>query len=189
MALIGNLVILREERAEDMPILLALRNDLETQGWGKSLPPAYTMPMYQKRFEEVEFSYSPKMARFIIEHKESGETAGTITYANLQPRHNAMMGIVVAKKFWGTGVAHEANELLLKFLFEELGLRAVHLYTHSGNPAAVRSAEKLGFRVSIRQRESIFKGGKRYDNLTLDILREEYYAQHPELTDNLPKLG
>jgi RimJ/RimL family protein N-acetyltransferase len=185
MPLEGEAVILREERAEDMKLLVALRNDLDTQAWSTTLPPDYTERMYMKRFEKREFSYSPEEGRFIIELKEGSDFAGTISYTGLEPRWSATIGIMVPKRFWGTGVALDASEVLLEFLYLELGLRVVRLYTHSGNPRAVKLAEKSGFRVSVRQREAIFKNGELYDNLVLDILREEYFARHPELEDNL----
>jgi hypothetical protein len=37
-------------------------------------------------------------------------------------------------------------------------------------------------------REAIFKDGRLYDNLIIDLLREEYFALHPELADTLPPL-
>jgi len=188
MSLEGEIVILREEHLEDMPFLVGLRNDLETQAWSKTLPPDYTEAMYQKRFESHEFSFERSDGRFIIVHKESEELAGTISYSGLRSRWSVMFGIMVAKKFWGGGVAYDAQEVLLKFLFQELGLRVVRLFTHSGNPRAVRLAEKSGFRVSMRQRQSIFKNGELYDNLMMDLLREEYYARHAKLVDRLPPL-
>jgi len=48
--------------------------------------------------------------------------------------------------------------------------------------------KKKGFVLAVRQRESVFRLGKVYDNLVMDLLREEYYNTHPELTDNLPKI-
>jgi hypothetical protein len=51
---------------------------------------------------------------------------------------------------------------------------------------AVRLAEKVGFKVSSRQ--AIYKDGELYDNLMMDLLREEYFALHPELKDHLPGL-
>jgi RimJ/RimL family protein N-acetyltransferase len=188
MPLYGQHVILREERAEDMPRLVELRNDLETQAWSQTLPPDYTVEMYLKRFQAREFSFDREDGRFIVVSKESGEFAGYLGYTGLQPRWSAVIGIMVARKFWGSGFANDAQEVLLRFLFEELGLRVVRLFTHSGNPRAVKLAERAGFRVSLRQRESIFKGGARYDNLMMDLLREEYYARHPELEDRLPGL-
>src|SRR5574341_1148738 len=188
MGLEGKLVILREERPEDMPLLAALRNDLETQAWSKTLPPDYTHEMLLKRLQAREFSYDRTDGRFIIGTKQGGEFAGSIVYSNVESRHSAMVGWMVARKFWGKGVALDAHETLLRFLFMELGLRVVRLWTHSGNPRAVGMAVKSGFAVSVRQRQAVFKGGEFYDNLLMDILREEYFSIHPDLADALPAL-
>lgn len=188
MALEGEVVILRAEKPEDMKLLADLRNDLETQAWSKTLPPDYTDDMYMQRYNERKFSFDRKDGRFTIETRADHEFAGTISYTGLQPRWESMIGIVIPKKFWGSGVAYDAQEVLLKFLFQEMGLQVVRLFTHSGNPRAVSLAEKSGFKVSVRRRESIYKSGEIYDNLMMDLLREEYYEQHPELEDNLPGL-
>jgi RimJ/RimL family protein N-acetyltransferase len=188
MPLEGKLVILREERREDLEMLRDLRNDMETQAWSKSLPPDYTEPMYVKRFEAREFSFDPRDARFTVIHKETGERVGHIGYMGLERRFSADLGIAIAKKLWGTGAAFDAQEVLLRFLFVELGLRVVRLWTHSGNPRAVQLAQKSGFQVSGRMRQAIVKNGQLYDNLVVDLLREEYFALHPELADTLPPL-
>ena len=85
-------------------------------------------------------------------------------------------------------MALDTQEVLLSFLFDELGVRVVRLWTHSGNPRAVGLAEKSGFQESYRRRESIYKSGQLLENLQMDLLREEYYARHPALTDRLPAL-
>jgi RimJ/RimL family protein N-acetyltransferase len=188
MPLEGDLVILREERREDLDFFRELRNDLDTQAWSKTLPPDFTEPMYTKRFEAREFSYDPKEGRFTIVRKDTGERAGYVSYTGLERRFAATMGIIIDKACWGTGIALDAQEVLLKFLFVELGLRVVRLWTHSGNPHAVRLAERSGFQVSGRMRESIFKGGECYDTLIMDLLREEYFARYPELSDHLSPL-
>lgn len=188
MPLEGILIRLREERQQDMPLLVDLRNDLDTQAWSKTLPPDYTEAMYIKRFNEREFSFERDDGRFIIEIKETGEFAGIIIYSWLNPRWSATLGIMVSKKFWGKNIAQDAQEVILKFVFHELGLRVARLFTHSGNKAAIKLAQKSGFQITVRQREAIFKNGVLYDNIVMDLLREEYYAQHPELTDGLPGL-
>jgi len=188
MALEGKLVTLREEREKDLPFLVALRNDLDTQAWSKTLPPDFTLPMYQQRFNGREFSFDRHDGRFMIDFRETGETVGYMGFYELRPRHSVVIGIATAKKIWGKELAYDAQEVLLKFLFEEFGLRVVRMYTHTGNPAMIGLAKKSGFRLATLQREAIFKGGQLYDNLTLDLLREEYYARHRELTDNLPAI-
>jgi RimJ/RimL family protein N-acetyltransferase len=189
MPLEGKLVILREERVEDIPHLAKLQNNMETQAWGKTLPPDYTEDMYRKRFKAREFSYNPKEGRFIIVSKETGEFAGMISYSNLRPRWSAILGIMMDKQFWGTGFAFDAQEVLLKFVFLELGLRVVQIYTSGGRPHAINLAKKSGFRISGRQRQAAFRNGEVSDGLLMDLLREEYIANHPELVDNLPQLG
>jgi RimJ/RimL family protein N-acetyltransferase len=188
MPLEGKTIILREERPEDMSLLTELRNDLETQAWGITLPPDFTEAMHTKRFEGREFSYNRDDGRFIIENKERGEVMGSIVYSGVEPRWDVSIGIMVDKRFWGTGVAYEAQEILLKFLFEELGMRVVRLWTQSGNPRAVGLAKKSGFKIAFRRRQAVFKDGKLYDTLPMDLLREEYYTMHPELADGMPPL-
>ena len=80
MPLEGKTVILREEQPEDMPLLAAMRNDLETQAWSKTLPPDYTETMYAKRYQDREFSYDPQEGRFIMIAQPSGDFAGSISY-------------------------------------------------------------------------------------------------------------
>lgn len=188
MALEGRTVIIREEREEDLQFLVDLRNDLDTQGFTKTLPTDYTLPMYRKRFEGTEFSFNRKEARFILEHNESGQRAGLISYYGLQSRLSVVVGIVVDKQYWGTGLAYDAQETLVTFLFEELGMRAVRLFTNSGNPAAMKLAERSGFKVCSQMREAVFRRGGLYDNVVMELLREEFYTSHPELEDNLPKI-
>jgi RimJ/RimL family protein N-acetyltransferase len=189
MSLEGETIRLREEREEDLPMLVALRNDLETQAWSQTLPPDYTLHMYQQRYTGREFSYRRDDGRFIIVRKEDGAAAGTIMYTGLESRWEATIGIMLAREYWSSGIAFEAQELLLHFLFMELGLRVVRLWTHSGNPRAVKLARRSGFQVAMRQREAIYKNGELYDNLMMDLLRPEYFARHPELRDRLPALG
>lgn len=188
MGIEGESVLLREEREDDLPLLVALRNDLDTQAWSQTLPPDYTLHMYRQRYEGREFAYKRDDGRFIIVHKASQEAAGTISYTGLEPRWETTIGIMLAKKFWSSGIAYEAQELLLQFLFHELGLRVVRLWTNSGNPRAIRLAERSGFQVSLRQRQAVFRQGQLYDTVMMDLLRPEYYARYPQLEDRLPAL-
>jgi RimJ/RimL family protein N-acetyltransferase len=185
MSLDGERIVLREERRADLPFLVSLRNDLETQGWSQVLPPDYTLEMYIKRFEEREFSFKRDDGRFVIEEKDTGELVGMIGYQLEPPRWSAVIGIAIDRHYWGSGYAYEAQELLLQFLFEELGLHIVRLWTQSGNPRAVKLAEKSGFKIGARIREAVVIRGEVHDNLTMDLLREEYYTSRPDLQDHL----
>lgn len=183
MALVGERVALRELRDADLPLLVEMRNDLDTQGWSRTLPPDYTLEMIRKRYADKTFEYRRDSAYFVVEDRASGEAAGAAMYTDLVDRHEAQIGIMISRRHWGSGLAVEASDLLLRFLFEELGLVVVRLWTQSGNPRAIGLAEKLGFRPAARFHEAIWKGGEYRDNLVMDLIREEWYARHPDLVD------
>jgi RimJ/RimL family protein N-acetyltransferase len=186
VAIEGTRIRLREERADDLEFLTSLRNDLDTQAWPKTLPPHYTREMMAKRYESREFSFEPDEGRFIIEEKETAERVGFIGYMGLKPRFSAGLGVMVAKTYWGTGHALEANDLLLRFMFEELGLRVVRLWTNSLNPRAIALAAKLGFRETVRFRSSIYRKGQIGGSVVMDMTRQEFYALRDDLEDHLP---
>ena len=139
--------------------------------------------MIRSRYAGKTFEYRRESAYFVVEERASGEPAGAAMYTDLVDRHEAQIGIMISRRHWGSGLAVEASDLLLHFLFEELGLVVVRLWTQSGNPRAIGLAEKLGFRPAARFREAIWKGGEYRDNLVMDLLREEWYSRHPDLVD------
>ena len=185
MPLEGDMVRLREVRESDLDMFVRLRNDLATQAWSRTLPPDYTIEMIRRRYWDRDFSYRRDHGIFVVEVKVGGDIAGMVSYSDVVDRMEASWGLAIDERFWGTGVALDAGDTLLRFLFEELGLRVVRLYTHTGNPRAVAAFGKLGFREAVRVPNAIFKSGRHADNLSMDLLREEWFALHPELEDRL----
>lgn len=175
---------LRELRESDYELMVGLRNDLATQGWSRTLPPDYTLGMHEKRYGAREFSFRRTDATFIVEEIAGERPVGYCGYADLVDRHSAQIGVALMAEVHGKGYATEINEMLLRLLFHEMGLLKVTLWTHTGNPAAVQAAEHAGFIVASRFREAIFKNGRHFDNLHMDLLRSEYYAAR-DLTDGL----
>lgn len=188
MPLEGETVRLREERTDDVPLLLALRNDMATQGWNIALPPDYTEPMERRRLDAREYALERTDGRFVIERMADGAFVGLIRYSELRPRWEVTIGISTAPAAWGSGAAFDAQETLLRFLYLDLGVRVVRLWTHGANPHAVRLAERSGFRLSMRGREAGYKTGRRFDMILMDMLREEWFALHPDVADDLPPL-
>ena len=185
MPLEGERVLLREPREDDLEMFVQLRNDLATQAWSRTLPPDYTIEMIRRRYWDRDFSYRRDHGIFVIELKEDGSRVGTVSYSEVVDRMEATWGVAIDERYGGSGVAHDAGDTLLRFLFEELGLRVVRLYTQTENVRAVGAFRKLGFREAVRTPNAVFKAGRHADNLSMDLLREEWYALHPALTDGL----
>jgi ribosomal-protein-alanine N-acetyltransferase len=189
MALEGKVVILREVRHEDLRLFADLRNDLDTQGWNVALPPTYTEGMYVRQLDAMDFSNERSEARFSVVQKESEKLAGYVSYSHVRPRLRTSIGISIAKPFWGSGVAYDAQEVMLRFLFLELGLRSVHLWSHSGNERALGLAAKSGFEITGRLREGMYKSGRLLDTIVMSLLREAWFERHDEVEDSLPAIG
>lgn len=79
---------------------------------------------------------------------------------------------------WGRGLGTEASRLMLGHAFERLSLHRVGLSVFAFNTRAIRSYEKVGFRIEGRLREAILRDGRYWDEVQMGILREEWLAQH-----------
>jgi RimJ/RimL family protein N-acetyltransferase len=70
--------------------------------------------------------------------------------------------------------------LVLEYGFNKLSLHNIILSVHEDAHAAIACYKKVGFKESGRRREWIFKNGKYYDVLYMDILAREYVKNTQE---------
>jgi RimJ/RimL family protein N-acetyltransferase len=66
--------------------------------------------------------------------------------------------------------------LIVQYGFVELNLRRITLGLHAYNERALKSYQKVGFKLEGRVREEGLRDGVRYDGLDMGILREEWLA-------------
>ncbi|MCK4312444.1 MAG: GNAT family N-acetyltransferase [Candidatus Cloacimonetes bacterium] len=87
----------------------------------------------------------------------------------------ADFGIFIGdKKFWNKGYGTEATKLILDYGFNILNLNNIMLEVFSFNKRAIKSYEKIGFNTIGKRRESRIIGGKKYDEIYMDILASEF---------------
>jgi len=79
-------------------------------------------------------------------------------------------------EYWGKGYGTDAMNILLRFAFNEINLQRVTLSVFEYNPRAIRSYEKLGFRHEGCRRLALNRGGRRWNELYMGILREEWLS-------------
>lgn len=93
---------------------------------------------------------------------------------------SAMFGILIGEKeYWDRGYGSEATRLLLDYAFNLLNLHSVMLGVFGFNERAIRSYEKVGFKVIGRRREARIIAGKAWDVVLMDILEEEFRQLNP----------
>lgn len=99
------------------------------------------------------------------------------------PVGNAWVGIGVGERdFWGQGYGTDAMRLLVRYGFEELGLRRISLTVFEYNVRARRSYEKIGFQLEGTARQAIQRAGKRWDMYYMGILRREWDEDKQQVT-------
>jgi RimJ/RimL family protein N-acetyltransferase len=77
---------------------------------------------------------------------------------------------------WGRGYGTDAMRLLLRYAFAELNLERVSLFTFGFNERAQRSYLKAGFKLEGRQRECLRRDDRRWDDVYMGILRDEWFS-------------
>lgn len=88
------------------------------------------------------------------------EPIGSISVVNMdEPSESAEIGYCLARKEWGKGIMTEALFLVMRFLFEEVGLHRIHLKFDTENVGSGRVMIKNGLRY-----EGLQKAAKRRDD-------------------------
>jgi RimJ/RimL family protein N-acetyltransferase len=93
------------------------------------------------------------------------------------PHGDAWVGIVIGERdYWGKGYGTDAMRLIVQYGFIEANLRRVSLSLHSYNERALKSYEKVGFKLEGTMRQDTLREGRRTHGLFMGILREEWLA-------------
>lgn len=111
--------------------------------------------------------------------KQSQRHIGNVKLGPISWIHRcATLGIMIGEKeCWGKGMGAEATRLMVEYGFYKLNLRRIDLGVFAEHDAAVRSYEKIGFKIEGRLREDLFQGGEYKDRLWMGLLRSEYESQ------------
>lgn len=135
-----------------------------------------------KWMEEEVVEMSPGSYFFSIRALEDDKLIGEIGLDVVDwPGGDAFVGLGIGEtEYWSKGYGTDAMNVLLRFAFTEVNLRRITLTVFEYNPRAIRSYEKVGFRHEGRKRLLLNREGRRWDELYMGILREEWFALHPE---------
>ncbi|MBN1948732.1 MAG: GNAT family N-acetyltransferase [Candidatus Cloacimonetes bacterium] len=113
---------------------------------------------------------------FAIIDQETDKLIGNCSLMRIDhPDRKAEFGIFIGdKKFWSKGYGSEAARLILDYGFNILNLNNIMLRVFSFNQTAIRAYEKAGFKYMGRRRQACIIAGRKYDEIFMDILAEEF---------------
>jgi RimJ/RimL family protein N-acetyltransferase len=181
----GDLVVLRRHVATNLPAFRRWYADPEVA----RLARYQEAPMREDeidRFFQVRAVGPDSLAMAIHERgadrdgiPTAGRLIGTCAFSQLDGDNgSALYHITIGEKdAWGRGYGTEATRLMLGHAFEALGLHRVALSVFEFNVRAIRSYTTSGFSVEGRARESLWRDGRWWDELSMSILASDWRRQ------------
>ncbi|PJA01923.1 N-acetyltransferase [bacterium (Candidatus Gribaldobacteria) CG_4_10_14_0_2_um_filter_41_16] len=82
----------------------------------------------------------------------------------------AVFGILIGNKsYWNKGIGTEATKLICDYAFKKMGMEKVELGVIASNIPAIKSYEKVGFKVDKIEKNVIRQGDKLFDKIEMSI--------------------
>jgi RimJ/RimL family protein N-acetyltransferase len=144
--LVGDGIRLRELTEDDVPGWFARASDPESAALaGDPIPESIDMGVRWLQGHRDRFRQQTGI-RWAIVPERSTESVGTIGLAiTSKTERIAELGMVVARAYWGRGIATSAARLVMRYAFDALGLTEIHAECDKANIASRRVFEKVGF--------------------------------------------
>lgn len=171
----GKSIRLRPVWENDLDQLYSLHLDIDNRG--DYFPRGIlSRPAFQKQFQETGFWSKDDGMLLIISEKD--EILGHIEFfktVNYLDEYELSYQVYTTEQR-GKGVATEAVNLLVLYLFESKQVNRIRLVIHPDNVASCRLAKKCGFKHEGTARGAWYNKGKHNDVEIYSILHEDVIA-------------
>ena len=138
----------------------------------------YSEKATQAWFEREQDKAEPDYLIFLIRTLEDDRVIGDIGLDRPNLHGDVFVGIGIGEPdYWGKGYGSDAMEIILRYGFQELNLHRISLDVFEYNPRAIRSYEKVGFKIEGRYRQFLNREGRRWDMIFMGITNQEWRAR------------
>ncbi|MEP4078562.1 GNAT family N-acetyltransferase [Haloferula sp.] len=170
-------LILRPFRLEDAEDVTRMCGDREVSRWMSLIPHPYERSDADGWLERI-VSYGDESIHqiFAISLRESGELIGCIGLHGDENAPWAEFGYWLGAPFWRNGYATEALQELLRFGFEDRGLRRIEACHFAENTASGRVMQKVGMTCEGMQRLRLKRGEQLFDRVNYGLIDEDWRA-------------
>ena len=169
--LVGERIYLSPRNAEDVEQFTEWLNDFDVTDYIGNSSQVISLDGEKKYLEENELECG-----FVIVTLDEDKMIGTISLENInRVNQTAELGIFIGdKNYLSKGYGTEAIKLILDYGFNYLNFHNIMLKLLSANERALNCYKKCGFKEMGRRRESKYVNGKLYDDIYMDILKNEF---------------
>jgi len=125
---------------------------------------------------------NPTVRAWSVFDAKSGDTAGHVALANMNPRHGVatISRVLIAPSQRGRGLCRPLIREVVRLGFEDLGLRRINLAVYDFNEPAIRCYEACGFVHEGRWREFAQVGDQTWSLVWMAILKREWEQDYRE---------
>jgi UDP-4-amino-4,6-dideoxy-N-acetyl-beta-L-altrosamine N-acetyltransferase len=181
-----NAVRLRAVEAQDSPALLAWRNSPEVAAY------MYADHLISQDEHDRWFAaamVAPDRRYWIIEADGQRVGLANLTKIDETARRCDWAYYLGDPATRGKGLGAQVEYIVLRHVFETLGLNKLWCEVLAENKAVIRLHERFGFVAEARFREHVLKGGRFQDVLGMGLLKREWTAARPQIEARLKALG
>lgn len=170
----GDRVALGPLRRELVETYARWENDFSISAGRGVLPLPVTLDQATETYERM--GRDEDTAAFTIYEKPTWRPIGIAWWSEIEHTDGTgTYAIYIAETdARGKGSGTEATRLMLCYAFDGLGLHNVMLIAASFNEAAIRAYTRAGFREFGRRTGSYRSGGRRYDDIYMQCVADEF---------------
>jgi RimJ/RimL family protein N-acetyltransferase len=149
-------------------------NDPDVRYW-LSMADGPDLTVESEREWYQEMRADPAQVIWCIETEEGRPIGNLGLHAIDEVQGRATLGICIGEKdYWGRGHGTDAVRQVLRYAFEDLGLRRVDLQVDEDNARGIRCYEKCGFTREGLLRAHRVRQGQPVNAVVMAILRDEF---------------
>jgi RimJ/RimL family protein N-acetyltransferase len=175
--LAGERTRLRAVEERDLPSFVRWRNDPDVRHWLGSSENGVPDTI-ESQTERIQVNRADASHRGWTVETLDGRVIGNVGLQAIEPVHTrAELAISIGEKeCWSAGYGTDTVRTVLRYAFNELGLRRVHLITDADNARGIRCYE-CGFVHEGTLRENRLRAGVPVDMVMMGVLRSEWEAR------------
>ena len=164
----GSAIRLRRWQESDLPVMMALRNDVALQA--QLLARARGSNEQQVRRWLQERSSGTDSLLFIVADRGTDAALGYLQFIGIDPvDHRADLGICLARQAQGQRAGRAALTLALPYLRDVRGLRKLNLRVRADNQAAIGCYRHVGFEQCGLLRKHVLVDGSWNDVVLMEL--------------------
>ena len=183
----GHQVGLALMRKEDVPTISRWHQDLEFTASIGSPGEAHSLEMREEAYQK-NARMRPDSVELAVILLATGRLVGFGGLFDISRAMTASLFVGIGERdLWGKGLGTEATRLICEYGFFFRNLYSVKVEVNGYNRRAIRVYERLGFKLIGRVRGAIVLNGNRYDQVLMDLLRQELKLEHVARFENLDR--